>query len=421
MFRSSPQLVHGALGTAWALPPPALTAIMHQHPRRGVRLLAWSTIRHWARMCDVDSDCLRKAAIPTSDPLHDPPLASGFDELASDDTVVIDGRTVDGWVLDEETPESRAPAPNPRVYLGELAAANALPRGVISVAGVLVPAPSTAAGEPAEQSTFADVGSATDTLRATAEAVTDRCPTLLCGPPASGKSACLNELHRRLYGSAADPVVVLNMADRSIDARVLLGALASSPTDDGAFRVVEGALLRAVRLGRWVVLEDLDKASDDVLALIDTLAGKMRRTARDAIGGAFGGFGNSGPGIWAHGRWTAAGRDFVLFATMSSSERPSFRGSSHWRIVNHRQPDRAECAAIVKHHAPRLSADVVDLLMIVRNTIGQSVRSRPLSIRDVIKCAVERTTLTTQARPTHRSGRRQRACKRAHRQPENTG
>ena len=105
--------------------------------------------------------------------------------------------------------------------------------------------------------------------------VTLRLPVLLSGPPASGKTHLLTYLATRLARTehGMPPYLSIPLGDQSgVDAKALIGSYVSSSTRPGTFEFVEGALTRAVRAGMWVILEDLDKASTDVLSVIAPLA-----------------------------------------------------------------------------------------------------------------------------------------------------
>lgn len=57
-------------------------------------------------------------------------------------------------------------------------------------------------------------------------------------------------------------VVTLNLASRTLDAKSFVGSYVSSTEDPGKFVFVEGPLLRAMKEGKWLVCQDIDRASD---------------------------------------------------------------------------------------------------------------------------------------------------------------
>lgn len=102
-------------------------------------------------------------------------------------------------------------------------------------------------------------------------------PTLISSPSSAGKTHVVNYLSTLIYPTTPlnSRVLTIALADTSIDAKALLGSYVSSPTNPGTFTWTEGALTKAVRSGRWVILEDIDKAGQEVLSLFSKLADSM--------------------------------------------------------------------------------------------------------------------------------------------------
>jgi midasin len=90
------------------------------------------------------------------------------------------------------------------------------------------------------------------------------------GPPSSGKNTIIQKLAAHLWSknipfdhSIIDQnVVILNLASRMLDAKSLVGSYVSSTEDPGKFVFVEGPLLKAMKEGKWLVCQDIDRASD---------------------------------------------------------------------------------------------------------------------------------------------------------------
>jgi midasin len=205
-------------------------------------------------------------------------------------------------------------------------------------------------------------------------------------------------------------VVTINLADKSLDAKSLLGSLTSSPSEPGAFVFAEGSLTRAIRYGRWVVLEDIDKASDEVLSTVSELVERIRTRAQEVVGGGWGGVTCNGVGVYAGGQWVEASENFMLFATRSvptsavqaqlltaenSSPPPSFFGCQYWSQVWMEVPSLEEIQSIVEGRFPRLSkqivldlvqtwADIVDSTSSICSTSTTGL-SRSVGIRDLVK------------------------------------
>lgn len=89
-------------------------------------------------------------------------------------------------------------------------------------------------------------------------------PILVEGPPSSGKSALITHL-ARLVG--AEPDLVRIHLDDQTDSKTLLGAYicAAKP---GEFIWQPGLITQAVQRGSWVVIEDINMASAEVLATL---------------------------------------------------------------------------------------------------------------------------------------------------------
>ncbi len=183
-------------------------------------------------------------------------------------------------------------------------------------------------------------------------------PILLSGPPSSGKSTLIRHLSELLksaeVSSGGSHLLTIQLGDQSgIDAKQLLGSFVSSPTEPGKFEWTEGALTRAVRQGKWVVLEDIDKAGSEVLSTVARIVEQLGPTK--ALGT------RAVVDLGTRGK-VVAGPGFALFATRSvaSSARhaPSsatFLGSSHWSEVYIDAPTQADVSSILRNKFPRLT------------------------------------------------------------------
>ncbi|BGP16616.1 hypothetical protein JCM10213_000468 [Rhodosporidiobolus nylandii] len=171
-----------------------------------------------------------------------------------------------------------------------------------------------------------------------------RVPTLITGSPSSGKQSAVTHLWTLVHSSPSFSaptkeakrrgLVVINLADRSLDSKSLLGSLSSAPSSSstsssaagaGTFTFVEGPLTRAVRQGRWLLLLNIDQAAPELLSVVKVVAERMYTSASQAATGrAYGGIGaeeaDGGVGVrvgGGEGRWVPAGEGFMLFATRS--------------------------------------------------------------------------------------------------------
>lgn len=296
----------------------------------------------------------------------------------------------------------------------QLAAQGALSKLCVSVAGAVLfregiapvaRSTSTSASAPPvgiAQEVFVETSRAKLALRQLARAVSSRRPTLVSGSPSSGKASLIRQLWRAVHSvdaGALTPfarqraIVTINLADRSLDSKSLLGSLASAPPSasaeggaagtTGLFRFVEGAFTSAIRQGRWIVLEDIDRASTDVLTVIKVVVERLASAAHaagdasswHALGAAErdGGVGvrvsNPASSVAAHAddpqAFVPAGSGFMLFATRSVDRTPSidaalaapsFFGAHFFSEVDVGDVSLDEAAQIVQGRFPTLAS-----------------------------------------------------------------
>lgn len=89
-------------------------------------------------------------------------------------------------------------------------------------------------------------------------------PVILCGPPGSGKTALVQEAARLL--NKLSTMVTLHLNEQT-DAKTLLGIYTSSP-DGTSFTWQAGILTKAIQQGRWVLIEDIDRAPAEVMGVL---------------------------------------------------------------------------------------------------------------------------------------------------------
>ncbi|KAN0063854.1 AAA ATPase midasin [Thecaphora frezii] len=236
----------------------------------------------------------------------------------------------------------------------------------------------------AAPSSFIETPSCRPALAELALHLSARLPVLLSGPPSCGKTELLSHIAGLLRpasspSSADTNILTIQLGDQSgVDAKQLLGSFVSSPTKPGMFEWSEGALTRAVRLGMWVVLEDIDKAGSEVLSTVGRLVEQLGPTkpvgARPSID------------LGSRGK-VVAGDGFALFATRSTmtsiatataaggpsaasgstskvavaaaaatAPKPNFLGSEHWAEVRLGSPTRRDVEMILGKSFARLAA-----------------------------------------------------------------
>jgi midasin len=215
-------------------------------------------------------------------------------------------------------------------------------------------------------------------------------PILLTSPSSSGKTHLLQYLSTLLHPlqQPTNRILTIPLADTTIDVKGLLGTYVSSPTKPGTFEWMEGALAKAVRAGRWVVFDDIDRGSMEMLVTIAGITrslkpGRSGRRAKLAVPG--------------RGE-IEAGDGFALFATRTSRQDatspPIFFGHHRFIEVTLDSPTDDEILAILSARfaqLPRsLTAILVDIWRRLRPLAksGGQGKARDIGLRDLEKwCA----------------------------------
>jgi midasin len=186
-----------------------------------------------------------------------------------------------------------------------------------------------------------------DALRELAYRLTYRLPILLSASPSSGKTLIITHAAAYLHPDSPTQILRVHLADTSIDARSLLGSHAASPTKPGTFEWREGAVVRAMKGGKWLILEDIDKASGEVLATLWPLVESL--ALEKHIGGH--------AQLRVHGRGLVRAKEgFALFATRSVTASIdghvptlTFLGAHKWYPIYIKSPTDIELRDIITH------------------------------------------------------------------------
>lgn len=225
-----------------------------------------------------------------------------------------------------------------------------------------------------------------ESLRSLAIALSLRVPTLLTSPPSSGKSLLLSHLAAILYPSTKNQIITIHLADTSLDPRSLLGSYISSPTRPGTFEWKDGVLVRAMREGKWIVFEDIDRGTNEVLGVVKPLVESL------GLGKWLGG--RAAIEVPSRGR-VEADEGFALFATRSLSASrngnfppPVFFGAHKFHEVTVFPPTLHELRTILDSRFPRLAGSAVQALIRLWEAIralGSAASSRDIGLRELEK------------------------------------
>lgn len=114
------------------------------------------------------------------------------------------------------------------------------------------------------QSSLVKTPTTVGNLRKIATSLLGSKPLLLIGLPNSGKTSLVNDVAQTM--GQASSMVTLHLNEQT-DAKSLVGMYATSSTT-GSFTWQPGVLTKAAREGRWVLIEDLDRAPPEVIGLM---------------------------------------------------------------------------------------------------------------------------------------------------------
>ena len=211
-------------------------------------------------------------------------------------------------------------------------------------------------------SDFVLVPSAERNLVAVAYALCQNRPVLLEGPAGCGKSATLREAARRFGRSSEDNDVIVLHFDAHTDSKSLLGAYVCGASP-GEFEWQPGSLTRAVKTGKWVLIEDVDVAPFEVLsALIPLLEERKLYIA------------GRGETVVAHPQFQLFGSATVGGSKVSNRENDPLSGL--WTRVSVEQPSGDEPGKILAELYPQFGeADIkgrmLKTMRVAQTMVGQ--------------------------------------------------
>lgn len=236
-------------------------------------------------------------------------------------------------------------------------------------------------GPPPQSADIVDTTTAQKNIRSIAGALRSAKPVLITGPSGSGKTFFVHQIAQTL--NKIDTLISIHLGEQT-DAKLLIGAYTTADTP-GRFEWRAGILTTAVKEGRWVLVEDIDKAPIDVLGVLLPLMERGELV------------------IAQRGEKVTAAAGFKLIATIRSmpSTKPgavgmSVLGSRLWDRVDLEVACGEELHAIVNARFPLLkgiSPSLMSVYHMVQKTyaeppffaVSKTGLGRQISPRDLMK------------------------------------
>lgn len=256
-----------------------------------------------------------------------------------------------------------------------------LSRMTVSFAGVLVPTISR--GSPLDTSAYVMTNTSRKNLKVAADAISTSTPLLITGLSGSGKTTVVRHLAKGL--DKASTMLTLHLNEQT-DAKLLIGMYSSSSTP-GSFSWQPGVLTTAVREGRWVLVEDLDRAPAEVISTLLPLLDRGELIVPN-LGGP-----------------VRAARGFKLLATIRSLSNTrgeemtpglGMLGSRHWTRVHLGMLSDQDLNEVVLTKFPTLHAHLPRIMELYSGLVSQyhgspksasssQLFGRPLGPHDLIR------------------------------------
>ncbi|KAI4935110.1 uncharacterized protein J4E92_002397 [Alternaria infectoria] len=251
----------------------------------------------------------------------------------------------------------------------------------VNVNGVLLP---RLDGSPSQERPAQLVSTATteENLKKIAHGLLGSSPILLTGLAGSGKTLLTRHLAWQL--NKLDGMVTLHLNEQS-DAKLLIG-MYTTGAKPGTFSWRAGVLTTAVREGRWIFIEDLDRAPNEVISTLLPLIERGELL------------------IPSRGETIRAARGFRIIATMRSTLNPrgqeiiprqNMIGHRFWKSVTVQMPHLEEFRQVIHAKYPALQkhlssimevyARLLDLYSDPKFSSENGTSLRAMTPRDLLK------------------------------------
>ncbi|KAH7558816.1 hypothetical protein BM1_04953 [Bipolaris maydis] len=263
----------------------------------------------------------------------------------------------------------------------------------VNVSGVLLP---RLDGHPSQEMPSELVSTVTTeaNLKDIAHGLLHSSPILLTGLAGSGKTLLTRHFAWQL--NKLENMVTLHLNEQS-DAKLLIG-MYTTGTKPGTFSWRAGVLTTAVREGRWIFIEDLDRAPNEVISTLLPLIERGELL------------------IPSRGETIRAARGFRIIATMRSTLNPrgqeivprqNMIGHRFWKFITVRMPQLDEFRHIIHEKYPILQKHLPGIMQVYARLLnlysdakfssenGTSLRA--LTPRDLLKWCDRISILLAQA------------------------
>lgn len=256
---------------------------------------------------------------------------------------------------------------------------------VASICGVIVPKVHTIQDKVFYPLTFVPTHKTVSSLRQLGRKIQNSTPIMLIGKAGSGKTFLINELSK--YMGCHDSIVKIHLGEQT-DAKLLIGTYTSGDKP-GTFEWRAGVLATAVKEGRWVLIEDIDKAPTDVLSILLSLLEKRELT------------------IPSRGETVKAANGFQLISTVRINEdhqkdssnkiyNLNMIGMRIWNVIELEEPSEEDLTHILAQKFPILTNLIPKLIDSYKNvksiymntkfiSLNKGAHTRVVSVRDLIK------------------------------------
>ncbi|KAL8338414.1 hypothetical protein RB601_006393 [Gaeumannomyces tritici] len=258
-----------------------------------------------------------------------------------------------------------------------------LTSSVVSWGKVLIPRLAMAAdvATPNKRSSLISTPTTISNLEELAMRLRKPGPILLHGLSGSGKTSLIQEAAAEL---GMDQKIVALHLNEQTDAKMLIG-LYTADSKPGSFQWRPGILTTAVQEGRWVLIEDLDRAPTEVMSTLLPLIERGELL------------------VPSRGETVRAPSSFRIFATVRTSlgmdgqeNLPFFLGHRFWQRLSVKQLPQQELLQVVNGRFPLLARFAPSILSVfsglthlLRNpsamSISRSALERPVNARDLFR------------------------------------